>query len=65
MVWVRYQEYHNLVPCVCPPGRTKGTSDLSPPQRLPLGIPIRIAVIEKNRKRAREDGKREKAQDGG
>ena len=47
MVWVRYQEYHNLVPCVCPPGRTKGTSDLSPPQRLQLGIPIRIAVIEK------------------
>ena len=47
MVWVRYQEYHNLVPCVCPPRRTKGTSDLSPSQRLPLGIPIRIAVIEK------------------
>ena len=49
MVWVSYQEYHNLVPCVCPPGRTKGTSDLSPPQSLPLGIPIRIAVIESAR----------------
>ena len=33
---------------------------LSPPQRLPLGIPIKIAIIEKNRKRAGHDGKREK-----
>ena len=34
---------------------------LSPPTRLPLGIPIKIAIIEKNRKRAGDDGKREKA----
>ena len=33
---------------------------LSPPQRLPLGSPIKIAIIEKNRKRAGHDGKREK-----
>ena len=32
---------------------------LSPPQRLPLGIPIKISIIEKNRKRAGDDGKRE------
>ena len=31
---------------------------LSPPQRLPLGIPIKISIIEKNRKRAGDDGKR-------
>ena len=35
--------------------------NLSPPQRLPLGIPIKIAIIRKNRKRAGSDGKREKA----
>ena len=34
---------------------------LSPPQRLPLGIPITIVIIEKNRKRAGNEGKREKA----
>ena len=34
---------------------------LSPPHRLPLGIPIKIAIIGKIRKRAGEDGKREKA----
>ena len=34
---------------------------LSPPQRLPLGIPIKISIIEKNRKRAGDDGKRETA----
>ena len=35
---------------------------LSSPQRLPLGIPIKIAIIEKrNRKRAGDDGKREEA----
>ena len=28
--------------------------NLSPPQRFPLGIPIKIAIIRKNRKRARE-----------
>ena len=33
---------------------------LSPPTRLPLGIPIKIAIIKKNRKRAGHDGKREK-----
>ena len=33
----------------------------SPPQKLPLGIPIEIAIIEKNRKRAWDDGKREKS----
>ena len=33
--------------------------DLSPPQRLPLGIPIKISIIDKNRKRAGDDGKRE------
>ena len=33
---------------------------LSPPQRLLLGIPKKIAKIEKNRKRAGDDGKREK-----
>ena len=33
---------------------------LSPLQRLPLGIPIKIAITEKNRKRAGHDGKREK-----
>ena len=33
---------------------------LSPPQRLPLGIPIKMAIIEKNRKSAGDDGKREK-----
>ena len=32
---------------------------LSPPQRLPLGIPIKISIIDKNRKRAGNDGKRE------
>ena len=32
---------------------------LSPPQRLLLGIPLKIAKIEKNRKRAGDDGKRE------
>ena len=32
---------------------------LSPPQRLPLGIPIKIAIIE-NSKRKRDNGKREK-----
>ena len=36
-------------------------SVLSPPQRLPLGIPIKISIIEKNRKRAGDDGKRETA----
>ena len=30
---------------------------LYPPQRLPLGIPITIAIIEKNRKCAGNDGK--------
>ena len=35
--------------------------NLFPPQRLPLGIPIKIAIIRKNRKRAGSDGKREKA----
>ena len=34
---------------------------LSPPQRLPLGIPIKISIIDKNRKRAGDDGKRETA----
>ena len=34
--------------------------ELSPPQRIPLGVPIKIAVME-NRKRAGDDGKREKA----
>ena len=34
---------------------------LSPPQRLPLGIPIKISIIDKNRKRAGNDGKRETA----
>ena len=34
---------------------------LSPPQRLPLGIPIKISIIEKNRKRVGDDGKRETA----
>ena len=33
---------------------------LCPPQRLPLGIPIKIAIIEKNRKREGDDGKRER-----
>ena len=33
---------------------------LSPPQRLPLGIPIKIAIIEKNGNRAGDDGKKEK-----
>ena len=33
---------------------------LSPPQRLLLGIPKKIAKIEKNRKRAGDDGKRGK-----
>ena len=33
----------------------------SPPQRLPLGIPIKISIIDKNRKRAGNDGKRETA----
>ena len=28
---------------------------LSPPQRLPLGIPIKISIIDKNRKRAGDD----------
>ena len=32
----------------------------TPPQRLPLGIPVKIAIIEKNKKRAGHDGKREK-----
>ena len=36
--------------------------NLSPPQRLPLGISIKIAIIEKKiEKRAGGDGKREKA----
>ena len=35
---------------------------LSPPQKLPLGILIKIAIIEKKKKkRAGDDGKREKA----
>ena len=34
---------------------------LSPQQRLPLGIPIKISIIDKNRKRAGNDGKRETA----
>ena len=34
---------------------------LSPPQRLPLGIPIKISIIDNNRKRAGNDGKRETA----
>ena len=34
---------------------------LSPPQRLPLGIPFKISIIDKNRKRAGDDGKRETA----
>ena len=34
---------------------------LCPPHRLPLGIHIKIAIIGKIRKRAGEDGKREKA----
>ena len=34
---------------------------LSPPQRLPLRIPQKKTIIEKNRKRARDDGKRETA----
>ena len=34
---------------------------LSPPQRLPLRIPKKKTIIEKNRKRARDDGKRETA----
>ena len=38
---------------VSPPG-------LSPPRRLPLGIPTKIAIIEKNIKRAGDDGKTEK-----
>ena len=36
---------------------------LPPPQRLSLGIPIKIAIIEKNKKRAGDDGKREKARE--
>ena len=39
----------------------KPVKPLSPPQRLPLGIPIKISIIEKNRKRAGDDGKRETA----
>ena len=31
---------------------------LSPPQRLPLGIPIKISIIDKNRKRAGDDAPR-------
>ena len=32
---------------------------LSPPHRLPLGIPVKIAIDRKNGKRAWNDGKRE------
>ena len=32
----------------------------TPPQRLPLGIPVKIAIIEKNRKRAETIGRWEK-----
>ena len=34
---------------------------LSPSQRLPLRIPKKKTIIEKNRKRERDDGKRETA----
>ena len=40
--------------------RRSTVSSLSPPQRLPLDIPIKIAIT-KNRKRAGDDWKREKA----
>ena len=33
-------------------GTNNATLRLSPPQRLPLGIPIKISIIDNNRKRA-------------
>ena len=43
-------------------GVTNAVKPLSPPQRLPLGIPIKIAILSsKYRKRAGKGGKREKA----
>ena len=41
--------------------RTLSAFQLSPPQRLPLDIPIKISNNLRNRKRAGDDGKREKA----
>ena len=35
----------------------KAARPLSPPPRLPLDIPIKIAIIEKNGKRAGDDGR--------
>ena len=59
-----FSEYWRWVPCLVK-GVDQNTFDailwLSPPQRLPLGIPTKIAIIEKNRKRAGHDGKREKS----
>ena len=39
----------------------KAARPFSPLPRLPLDIPIKIAIIEKNGKRAGDDGKKEKA----
>ena len=57
-----YQTRHVSFEYAKGPGRIFFSDFPSPPQRLPLGIPIKIEIkSRKNRKRAGDDGKRENA----